>query len=158
MSKDTPVLPDDYSPDDYSIASNGAIRSKDTGRIVAHQPGGLTNVITPENANEFQQHRQQKQIMAALAAEGGLASAFKNNPTAYSAWSHIVEKQAQLSTKDDYTSTKAADFVGKATGYLSSGGNGADPVPPGGARLELGSGVVEDIFKYIQEYRDTSTE
>ena len=138
------------------VASNGAWRDKDTGQFV--KGGQPENMITPENATDYHQHRQEKQIMAALAAEGGLASAFPNNPTAYAAWAHIVEKHAQLSTKDDYTSTKAADFVGKATGYLSSAGNGSDPVPPGGARLELGSGVVEDIFKYIQEYRDTSNE
>ena len=143
-------------PEGVIVASNGAWRDKDTGRFV---PGGQPeNMITTENATDFHQHRQQKQIMAALAAEGGLASAFPNNPTAFGAWSHIVEKQAQLSTKDDYTSTKAADFVGKATGYLVSDRAGSDPVPPGGARLELGSGVVEDIFKYIQEYRDTSNE
>ena len=140
-------------PDGVVVASNGAWRDAETGRFV--QGGQPETAITAENSIEYQRLWQEKKVLASLAAEGGLASAFKGKPTPLSAWSHIVEKQASLAIKKDYTSTKAADFVGKATGYLASDrGNGSDPVPAGGARLEIGADGLDRLLEIITTIRE----
>ena len=137
-------------------ASNGAWRDSETGRFV---PGGpvVDTAITKDNADCFRLIREQKKLEGLLAANSELARV-AGSPG--QAWSNVAGAMydTSLDSKSRVAAVQAARLLGEMTGFMAGSGNGSDPVPPGGARLELGSGVVEDIFKYIQEYRDTSNE
>ena len=135
------------------VASNGAWRDKETGKFV---PGGpaLTSSITPSNTNEYQLMRKQKQADGMLQADKRL---YDTNPEY---WGELAESMYNLGMGDKggIAAVQAAKMVGQMTGYLDADRAGSDPVPPGKMRLEFGEGFVEDMFKYIQEYRDTSNE
>jgi hypothetical protein len=134
------------------VASNGAWRDKDTGQFVRGMPA-TTNAITPENSSDLLRLRKEKQLAGMLEADRRL---FDADPE-YWGTASIAMFELALEKKGT-GSVKAFEAVGRATGNLGTDRAGNDPVPPGGARLELGAGVVEDIFKYIQEYRETSNE
>jgi hypothetical protein len=134
------------------VASNGAWRDEKTKRFV--KGGKPENMITPENSPEYHRMRQQKQADGMLQADKRL---YDLSPEY---WGDLAESMFYLGKgeKGGIAAVQATKMVGQMTGYLDADRAGADLVPPGGARLELGAGVVEDIFKYIQEYRDTSNE
>ena len=139
-------------PDGIVVLSNGTWKDKETGRFV---PGGKnSDAITKENSHDYARMRQQKQADGMLQADKRL---YDVNPEY---WGELAESMYNLGLGDKggIAAVQATKMVGQMTGYLDADRAGADPVPPGGARLELGVGVVEDIFKYIQEYRDTTNE
>lgn len=141
----------DDIPDGVVVASNGAWRDAETGRYVAG--GQPDNMITSENATDYHRLREQKKIEGILAANGSLAEA-AGSPSA--AWGKVARAMydTSLDPKSRIAAVQAARLLGDMAGFLSSGGNGADPVAPGAMRLELGAGVAEDIFDYISQHRD----
>jgi hypothetical protein len=136
------------------VASNGAWRDSETGRFV---PGGpvVDTAITKDNADSFRLIREQKKLEGLLVSNAKLAEV-AGSPG--DGWANVAGAMYDTARdkKSRVAAVQAARLLGEMTGFMSGAGNGSDPVPPGGARLELGAGVVEDIFKYIQEYRDTT--
>ena len=108
----------EQNPDKYKVLSNGAVYSYDDGRIVAN-PGGGTHAITQANSNELRKTWERQKLEAAIAAQSAVAAQLKRD-NALEAWGLIVGEQAELAidTRKGQTSTKAAEFVGKATGFL----------------------------------------
>jgi hypothetical protein len=137
-------------PPGVVVASNGAWRDEVTGRFV---PGGkYDNKITEANTSEYHRMRQQKQLAGMLEADKRL---YDMDPNYWGSLAVMRYTQALLG--HDVAAVNAHKLVGQITGNLPSGSNGkdrSDPVPAGGARVELGADAVARLLEFIAESRE----
>jgi len=132
-------------PEGVVVASNGAWRDAQTGRFVKGMPATY-NAITAENSSDLLRIRRQKQLEGILAADARLRGVSQDY------WGDIAEHMYRQATseKPGVAGVQAAKLVGEMTGLLASGRNGdSDPVPEGGARLELGAGAVQALVSVL---------
>jgi hypothetical protein len=134
-------IPVEYQGDNYRVLSNGAIYDNSRGRIVAKLPGDKD--ITPENTTEFYNKRIQAKAKAELAFRSGMAKAGPGKG-ALSTWAEIGKVQSELATDKErgLSSTRAAEFVGKASGFLAKE---ADNQAAGGATIQISG----DLARYL---------
>ena len=143
-------MDDNKVPDGVVVASNGAWKDKETGRFVKGMPAP-DNAITKDNSADYFRMRQQKQVDGMLQADRRLYDLSAEY------WGDLAEAMYNVGLDGKgVAQVQAVKMVGDMTGFLSSGNSGQDPVPPGGARLELGAGSLETIAEYLREYRSTT--
>ena len=106
-------------PERYQLLSNGAIYDHKVKHIMGN-PGGGTTAITKATTSAMRKTWEEQKLKAAFAAQEGARVALEKD-TELEAWAAIVGGQASLAvaTGQGQTSTKAAEFVGKAAGFLS---------------------------------------
>ena len=147
----------DEVPDNITITKNGVWRDKATGRFVTG--GNPTNAITEENARDYHRMWAEKKLAGMVAANNGVGR-LSPSGLAEDTWADIAQRQADLAINGKgYVATKAAELVGRMTGFMGGNGNdGSEPVQPGGARLELGAGALADLLALVQHAREAKGE
>lgn len=105
-------------PERYQVLANGAIYDHEVKRIAGCPEGGTT-AITQANSSELRKTWERQKAEAQLAAQAGMALGTING-SALETWAMIVFEQTGLAkdTEAGRASTKAAEFVGRAAGYL----------------------------------------
>ena len=137
-------------PERYQILSNGAIYDHEIKKI-AGCPGAGTNAITQATARDFNKTWEEQKLQATIAAQEGARVAVGSD-TQFAAWSVIVGGQASLAldTGKGQTSTKAAEFVGKAAGFLSDRRSTQQDGGPTNVQVNIGNEVVEQLLGILR--------
>ena len=148
---DNPYQLVEDNPERYFINANGVIQDKTNGRFVA-APGGGENAITPARSSDMHKLAAEKRIKAELAAGAGLGRITLSG-SELAAWSDIVENQGRLAldTKKGQTSTKAAEFVGKAAGFLSDRRSSGDNSTTNNTLNLVGDAFIDRLVDIIRE-------
>ena len=91
-------------------------------------------------------------MQATIAAQEGARVAVGSD-TQFAAWSVIVGGQASLAldTGKGQTSTKAAEFVGKAAGFLSDRRSTQQDGGPTNVQVNIGNEVVEQLMGILRD-------
>ena len=135
----------EQNPERYQILKNGAIYDHSVGHIKAI-PGGGYKAITKANSSELRKSWEDQKIKAAIAAQTGMTMAVGSD-NQFDAWSRVNEEQTKLAidTSKGQTSTKAAEFVGKAAGFLSDRRSNQDNPAQTNVQINLGLDVIERL-------------
>lgn len=131
------LIPVEYQDSNrYRILPNGAVfdnTKAGKGPIVAKLPS--KSDITKDNSQDFHTKRALSRAKAEQAFRSGMA---KSGPGkgSLATWAAIAQVQSDLAQDAErgLSSTRAAEFVGKASGFLSRDGENGSP---GGVTLQI---------------------
>lgn len=148
------LIPEQYRGDNYRVLSNGAIYDHSAGKITAKLPGSAD--ITSEIARDIMpDKRAQAKARAQMAFRSGMGQAVGGS--SLSAWRAIGQVQTELAQDKErgLSSTRAAEFVGKASGYLQSDDKGQSG---GGLTLQLDAQVARRLIDRLLGANDADLE
>ena len=132
----------EYQGKEMREYESGVIYDTETKKLVA---GAKNNRITTENTHEYRILAKQAPIAAAREGLRAGVSAVALADDHNMAWSVIVAAQAELAMSPDMgsSSTKAAEFIGKAADMLPD--KGGIKVKQGDSSIEAGS--IEELYE-----------
>jgi len=134
----------------HRVLPNGAVYDMDKKRIIK---APYPNTITQENASDFHRMAAETRLQGKLAAQAGIADLVKTK-SAVAAWRHIVNRQGWLAAdvkNNGYASVKAAEFVGKATGFMPDRSElqASQAMPSSGAAILLSQDAVRELAELL---------
>jgi hypothetical protein len=130
------------------IAKNGAIMDRATGRIISGKNNNTK--FTTEKIRELKEREALARIQAASSFRSGMARGL-GLKSAVAAWGEIGAKQSELAvdTSKGLSSTRAAEFVGKASGFMVK--DQENQANSGGMSIHLGSEAANLLISKLSE-------
>lgn len=124
------------------VLSNGAVYDLDAKRIVSNPGGGSAGITSQVQASAMARLRWERAQKAAIQGVG--RASLSNKGSALAAWADINANMAGYAmTERSIGAVKAAEFVGKATGFTPDKAQQGQTMPDNGIVMMISDGALE---------------